>query len=186
LFSFVWWLAGLVLVLSCSRHGFLYIRGWMQMVIAPNDLFSWNNRYNKYNGTKDIYTFFLRLCTSTYSVHARVLKPWRGSLLWLSATFSSCHVFPPSLFGLNWRSLSPLGGPGPSTSKMAPLFTGSAHTPSPGFSTCPIRELEANSFEMSPHYERILKEVTCRLHRMIPNNRSGDGLRVWPVLETCK
>jgi hypothetical protein len=27
----------------CSRHGFTYIRGWMQMVLAPNDLFSWNN-----------------------------------------------------------------------------------------------------------------------------------------------
>ncbi len=33
----------------CSRHGFFYIRGWMQMVLAPNDLFSWNNKYNKYN-----------------------------------------------------------------------------------------------------------------------------------------
>jgi hypothetical protein len=27
----------------CSWHGFPYIRGWMQMVLAPNDLFSWNN-----------------------------------------------------------------------------------------------------------------------------------------------
>jgi hypothetical protein len=26
----------------CSRHDFTYIRGWMQMVLAPNDLFSWN------------------------------------------------------------------------------------------------------------------------------------------------
>ncbi len=25
-----------------------YIRGWIQMVMAPNDLFSWNNKYNKY------------------------------------------------------------------------------------------------------------------------------------------
>ncbi len=24
----------------CSRHGFLYIRGWMQMVLAPKNLFS--------------------------------------------------------------------------------------------------------------------------------------------------
>jgi hypothetical protein len=24
-----------------------YIRGWIQMVLAPNDLFSWNNKYNK-------------------------------------------------------------------------------------------------------------------------------------------
>jgi hypothetical protein len=26
----------------CFRHDFMYIRGWMQMVLAPNDLFSWN------------------------------------------------------------------------------------------------------------------------------------------------
>jgi hypothetical protein len=25
-----------------------YIRGWMQMVLTPNDLFSWNNKYSKY------------------------------------------------------------------------------------------------------------------------------------------
>ncbi len=25
-----------------------YIRGWIQMVLTPNDLFSWNNKYNKY------------------------------------------------------------------------------------------------------------------------------------------
>ncbi len=36
---------------TCSRHGFFYIRGWMQMVLAPNDLFSWNNKYNKYTNT---------------------------------------------------------------------------------------------------------------------------------------
>jgi hypothetical protein len=29
---------------KCSRHCFTYIRGWMQMVLAPNDLFSWNNK----------------------------------------------------------------------------------------------------------------------------------------------
>ncbi len=126
-----------VLWTNCSRHGFLYIRGSMQMVIAPNDLFSWNNRFNEYNVTVDIYTFFLRLCTWTYSVQARILKPWRGNLPRLPAISSSCHVFPPPLSGFNWRSLSPLGGPvpGPSTSKMAPLSTGSAHTPLPGFRT---------------------------------------------------
>jgi hypothetical protein len=25
-----------------------YIRGWMQMVLTPNDLFSWNNKYSKH------------------------------------------------------------------------------------------------------------------------------------------
>ncbi len=114
----------------------LIIRGWMQMVLAPNDLFSWNNRYNKYSVT-NIFTqhILLELCTWTHSVHARALKPRRGSLPWPPAIFSFCHVFPLPLSGLNWRSLSPLGGLGPSPSKMAPPFTGPAHTPLPGSGT---------------------------------------------------
>jgi hypothetical protein len=28
---------------SCSWHDSTYIRGWMQMVLSPNDLFSWNS-----------------------------------------------------------------------------------------------------------------------------------------------
>ncbi len=37
-----------------------YIRGWIQMVLAPNDLFSWNNKYNKYNeyNATDTFTCF--------------------------------------------------------------------------------------------------------------------------------
>ncbi len=64
----------------CSRHGFLYIRGWMQMVIAPNDLFSWNNKYNKYNVTIDIYTLSswsyareLTLCMLAFWSHEGVV-----------------------------------------------------------------------------------------------------------------
>ncbi len=68
----------------------------------------------------------------THTVHARVLKPWRGRL---PSIFSFYHVFSPPLSGFNWRSLTPLGGPGPFTSKMASLSTGSVHTPSPGFGT---------------------------------------------------
>ncbi len=32
----------------------------MQMVLAPNDLFSWNNKYNKYNeyNVTDTFTYF--------------------------------------------------------------------------------------------------------------------------------
>ncbi len=36
---------------TCSRHGFSYIRGWMQIVLAPNDLFSWNNKTNTMSPT---------------------------------------------------------------------------------------------------------------------------------------
>ncbi len=116
------------------------------MVIAPNDLFSWNNRYNEYNVTVNIYTFFLKLYTWTYSVQARILKPWQGNLPRLPAISSFCHVFPPPLSGFNWCSLSPLEGPGPSTSKMAPLSTGSAHTPLPGFGTVKYQRINAQTF----------------------------------------
>jgi hypothetical protein len=126
----------------CSRHGFMYIRGWMQMVIAPNDLFSWNN---KAMSTMLLGIFTHSSCmlsTLTHSVHVRVLKPWRGRL---PSVFSSYHVFSPPLSGLNWRSLTPPGGPGPFTSKMAALSTGSAHTPLPGFRTNITRKSNVRS-----------------------------------------
>ncbi len=58
-----------------------YIRGWIQMVLAPNDLFSRNNRYNKYinyNNTDAFTCFFLTMYT-TYSVHAGILKDFLPS-----------------------------------------------------------------------------------------------------------
>ncbi len=107
------------------------------MVLAPNDLFSWNNKYNKYNEysiTDTLACFFLAMHT-TYSVHAGILKPWRGCLPWPLAVFSFYHVLSLPLSGLNWRSLFPPWGPGPPFPKMAPPFTGSAHTPLPGSGT---------------------------------------------------
>jgi hypothetical protein len=107
------------------------------MVLAPNDLFSWNNKYNKYieyNITDTFTCFFLAMHT-TYSVHADILKPWRGRLPWLPAVFSFYHVLSLPLSGLNWRSLFPPWGSDPPFPKMAPPFTGSAHTPLPGSGT---------------------------------------------------
>ncbi len=34
-----------------------YIRGWIQMVLTPNDLFSWNNKYSKYTNIYIANTF---------------------------------------------------------------------------------------------------------------------------------
>ncbi len=107
------------------------------MVLAPNDLFSWNNKYSKYKEYNILDTFtciFLAMHT-TYSVHAGILKPWRGHLPWLLVVFSSYHVFTLPFSGLNWRSLFPPWGSGPPSLKMASLFTGSAHTPLPGSGT---------------------------------------------------
>ncbi len=92
-----------------------YIRGWIQMVLAPNDLFSWNNKYNKYNKYNITNTFncISSAMHTTYSVHAGILKPWRGRLPWPLVVFSFCHVFSLPLSGLNWRSLFPPWGSGP-------------------------------------------------------------------------
>ncbi len=107
------------------------------MVLAPNDLFSWNNKYNKYNeyNITDIFTCFFLAMYTTYSLHAGILKPWRGRLPCLPVVFSSYHVVSLPLSRLNWRSLFPPWGSGPPFPKMAPSFTGSAHTPSPGSGT---------------------------------------------------
>jgi hypothetical protein len=107
------------------------------MVLAPNDLFSWNNKYNKYNeyNITDTFTCFFLAMHTTYSVHAGILKPWKGRLPWLPAVFSFCHVLSLSLSGFNWRSLFPPRGSGPPFPKMAPPFTGSAHSPLPGSGT---------------------------------------------------
>jgi hypothetical protein len=57
------------------------------MVLTPNDLFSWNNKHSKYTIILSrLYTlvidslFIFQLRTSTYSVHAGILKLWRGRL----------------------------------------------------------------------------------------------------------
>ncbi len=72
---------------------------------------------------------------NTHSVHNYLLKTWWSCLL---CPRSSCYVFPPPLSGINWCSLPPPGGPGPPTPKVASLFPGSAHTPSPWFRTLAI------------------------------------------------
>ncbi len=121
----------------CSWHGFMYIRGWIQMVLAPNDLFSWNNNTMSTMLTR-VFTLHLLsvMHVNTYSVHNRFLKPWWGRLLCFC---SSRHVFSPSLARLNWRSLTPTRGPSPPTPKVASFPTGSAHTPFSG-SRIPINK----------------------------------------------
>ncbi len=53
-----------------------------------------------------------------------------------SSHFTEIHVLPPPVSEANWRSLSRPGvSPPPSSSKMASSFTGSAHSPFPGYDT---------------------------------------------------
>ncbi len=95
----------------CARHNFLYIRGWMQMVIGIKgfillkQIIQWNlipvmvilyNCYTMHN--------------NTHSVHKHLLKMWRARLLRL---WPSCCVSPPPLSEANCQPLPPPGGPGP-------------------------------------------------------------------------
>jgi hypothetical protein len=120
-----------------------YIRGWMQMVLTPNDLFSWNNKYSKYTSYYRDYIHeyislsAFQLCTS---LTLCMLAFWscEGVVFLvhsLSSHFTAGHVFPLPLSGANWRSLSLLWGSGPPLPKMATPSTGSAHTPSLGSNT---------------------------------------------------
>ncbi len=83
-----------------------------------------------------LHTFFLlamhvnSLCACSHSEAMKGSSSFR--LLILSRLLASPD-------GPNWRSLTPSGGLGPSTSKMASLLTGSAYTPLPGFRTLPLR-----------------------------------------------
>ncbi len=117
---------------KCSQHSFTYIRGWMQMVLAPNDLFSWNNNTMSYILVMDMLHYCCPMHNDTYSVHNRSLKPWWSHL---SCLQSFCYVFSPPLSGLNWTQLSLFGGPGPPSPKMASPLLGSLHTPFPGSGT---------------------------------------------------
>ncbi len=105
---------------------------WRQMIYFPETINTISTRIQCH---RHIHLFLLKLCTLTYSVHAGILKPWRGCLLWLLVVFPSYHVFSLPLSGLNWRSLFPPWGSSPPFPKMATPFTGSAHTPLSGSRT---------------------------------------------------
>ncbi len=157
-----------------------YIRGWIQMVLAPNDLFSWNNKYNKYLGynVTDIFTCFFLAMHTTHSVHAGILKPWRGCLPWPPAFFSFYHVFSLPLSGLNWRPLFPLWGSGPPFPKMAPPFTGSAYTPFPGSGTVHSILYSTKLCSLSLHWrpqQRVLRQWT------VPSEVLWNTPKIWLI-----
>jgi hypothetical protein len=85
------------------------IRGWMQMVLTPYDLLSWNKHDINFNIIDNLTTFdyidkgplkMLTLCT---------LGPLRH--VWLFFPSSSCSMLPPSLLGVDCLSRFLSGGP---------------------------------------------------------------------------
>ncbi len=70
-----------------------YIRGWMQMVLAPNDLFSWNNKYSKYTVTLlYLHSWICSLSFNYAHQHSlcacRHLRAVKGS----SSSFPTCSL----------------------------------------------------------------------------------------------
>ncbi len=84
---------GLLAAHYCSWHGFPYIRGWMQMVLAPNDLFSWKNDTMRYDSMMGMLHYCYTMHNDTHSVHNRLLKPWWGRLP-CTQTFSTSSLLP--------------------------------------------------------------------------------------------
>jgi hypothetical protein len=121
---------------------------WHQMIYFPgtiNTVSTWLYYYIIYTTMDPLPTF--QLCTLTYSVHAGISEPWRGRLPCFFVIFPSLteiHVLPPPVSQANWRSLFRPGDSPPSFSKMASSFTGSAHSPFPGYDTLKtVRPCEA-------------------------------------------
>jgi hypothetical protein len=110
-----------------------YIRGWMQMVLTPNDLFSWNNKYSKYTIIlSHIHT--IQRIHSPSSSHARHLlcACWHSEVVKGSSSLSSRRLLI-SLWVTSSLSLCPeltdapcpyYGGPVPPFPKWRPHSQG--------------------------------------------------------------
>jgi hypothetical protein len=82
--------------------------------------------------------FILQLCMSTLTLCMLAFWSREGVVFIVLSSPSHLtvsHVFPLPMSGANWRSLSLLWGLPPPSSNMAPLSTGSAHTPFSGYKT---------------------------------------------------
>ncbi len=50
-----------------------YIRGRMQMVLTPNDLFSWNNKYSEYKDILLCHIYYNRFIAHLPAMHTDLL-----------------------------------------------------------------------------------------------------------------
>ncbi len=114
------------------------------MVLTPNYLFSWNNKYSKHTVILSHYIHqqWIHFSSSSYARQLTLcmLVFWscEGVVILVHSSSSHLtmyHVFPLPLSGANWRSLFPLWGSGSPLPKMAPPSAGSAHTPLSGSET---------------------------------------------------
>ncbi len=110
----------------------------MQMVLTPNDLFSWNNKYSKYMVIILCYIHCNEFTSHLPAMHVNLLCAcWYSWAVKGSSSLSFCRLSI-SLWFTSYLLLCPkltdapysgYGAPPPSFSKMASSFTGSAHSP---------------------------------------------------------
>ncbi len=97
------------------------------MVLAPNDLFSWNNKYNKYNeyNVTDTFTRFFLSCARTLTLC--MLASWSHEGVVFLDFSSSSHSITSSLYpflGSTDNPCSRLGDPYPLSPKWRPHSQG--------------------------------------------------------------
>jgi hypothetical protein len=121
------------------------IRGWMQIVSTPYDLFSWNKSDINLNIIDNLITFkyiekgplrMLTLCTQGPLRH-----------VWLFFPSSSCSILPPSLLGIDCLSRFLSGGPGPPSPpspELTPFPSGPRRRPSPPSGTKTLNTCREN------------------------------------------
>ncbi len=111
-------------------HQMLYFPGTINIVSTQLYCYDYVHQQRSHSSSSSC-AHQLTLCMLAFWSCEGVVFP----VLSPSSHFTTYHVFPLPLSGANWRSPSWLWGSGPPFSKMAPLFTGSAHTPFPGSNT---------------------------------------------------
>ncbi len=111
---------------------------WHQMIYFPGTINTVSIQLYCHTYITMNFFFLLQLCTLTLTLC--MLAFWsRGGVVFIVLSSPShltvSHVFPLPMSGANWRSLSLLWGFPPPSPNMAPLSTGSAHTPVSGYKT---------------------------------------------------
>ncbi len=123
-----------------------YIRGWIQMVLAPNDLFSWNNKYNKYNKYNVTDTFTCFFLGYAHQLTLCMLASWSHEGVVFLDFLSSSHSDTSFLFpylGSTDAPCSRLGDLAPPSPKWRP------HSQGPR--TLPYRDPEQYPLHFFPH-----------------------------------
>jgi hypothetical protein len=117
----------------------------------------------------------LQLCTSTLTLCMLAFRSREGVVFVVLSSSSHLtvgHVFPLPMSGANWRSLSLLWGPPPPSPNMAPLSTGSAHTPFLGYkTTCSARSDTPQNNVLRGLIPRLTK--SCRVSNPAEQGSAG-------------